>query len=151
VTPSSLITGIITELGVARAAKPEDAVSAAEIADGVIDLTSFLRARGVAESKLAKAVIPTTVPPGFQRLDESILGSYVLSVNKLYKLLGYTTESVADAAGALKVTEVGDGNINFVYIIESPFGKKLVLKQALPYVRVSRDVVRTMNDDMLIN
>lgn len=33
------------------------------------------------------------------------------------------------------VREVGDGNINFVYILEGPLGA-LCLKQALPYVRV---------------
>ncbi|GJP83921.1 hypothetical protein CLOP_g14022 [Closterium sp. NIES-67] len=33
------------------------------------------------------------------------------------------------------VREVGDGNINFVYIVEGPEGA-LVVKQALPYVRV---------------
>ncbi|CAI6003434.1 unnamed protein product [Closterium sp. NIES-65] len=33
------------------------------------------------------------------------------------------------------VREVGDGNINFVYIVEGP-GGALVVKQALPYVRV---------------
>ena len=35
----------------------------------------------------------------------------------------------------LAVREVGDGNINFVYILEGPAGA-LCLKQALPYVRV---------------
>ena len=30
---------------------------------------------------------------------------------------------------------MGDGNLNFVYIIEGPTGNKIVAKQALPYVR----------------
>ena len=34
--------------------------------------------------------------------------------------------------------EVGDGNINFVYIVEGPAGG-LVVKQGLPYIRIARD------------
>lgn len=41
-------------------------------------------------------------------------------------------------AGHAQVREVGDGNINFVYITEGPAGG-LVLKQGLPYIRIARD------------
>lgn len=37
-----------------------------------------------------------------------------------------------------QVKEVGDGNINFVYIVEGPQGA-LVLKQGLPYIRIAPD------------
>ena len=37
-----------------------------------------------------------------------------------------------------QVREVGDGNINFVYVVEGPAGG-LVLKQGLPYIRIARD------------
>ena len=37
-----------------------------------------------------------------------------------------------------QVREVGDGNINFVYIVEGPAGG-LVVKQGLPYIRIARD------------
>lgn len=37
-----------------------------------------------------------------------------------------------------QVSEVGDGNINFVYIVEGPVGT-LVLKQGLPYIRIATD------------
>ena len=40
-------------------------------------------------------------------------------------------------AGA-QVREVGDGNINYVYIVEGPTGG-LVLKQGLPYLRIAHD------------
>ena len=40
-------------------------------------------------------------------------------------------------AGA-QVREVGDGNINYVYIVEGPAGG-LVLKQGLPYLRIAHD------------
>jgi 5-methylthioribose kinase len=33
---------------------------------------------------------------------------------------------------------VGDGNINFVYIVEGPSGA-LVVKQGLPYIRIAHD------------
>lgn len=36
----------------------------------------------------------------------------------------------------LEVREVGDGNLNLVFICKDPAGRGLVLKQALPYVRL---------------
>jgi 5-methylthioribose kinase len=50
------------------------------------------------------------------------------------KLCGILEVSASDGA-LLSVTEVGDGNLNFVYIIAGPSGKMVVVKQALPYVR----------------
>ncbi len=38
----------------------------------------------------------------------------------------------------LQVREVGDGNINYVYIVEGPSGA-VVLKQGLPYIRIAHD------------
>ena len=38
----------------------------------------------------------------------------------------------------VQVQEVGDGNINFVYIVQGPAGA-LVLKQGLPYIRIAPD------------
>lgn len=40
------------------------------------------------------------------------------------------------AAQGMSVTEVGDGNLNQVFICHGADGRKLVLKQALPYVRL---------------
>lgn len=37
---------------------------------------------------------------------------------------------------ALSVSEIGDGNINFVYRVAGTSGKSLIIKQALPYVRI---------------
>ena len=43
------------------------------------------------------------------------------------------------AAGVcMQVREVGDGNMNFVYIVEGPQGG-LVVKQALPFIRIAPD------------
>jgi len=36
----------------------------------------------------------------------------------------------------LVVTEIGDGNINFVYRVAEPGGASVIVKQALPYVRI---------------
>ncbi len=38
----------------------------------------------------------------------------------------------------LQVREVGDGNINYVYIVEGPAGG-VVVKQGLPYIRIAHD------------
>ena len=35
----------------------------------------------------------------------------------------------------LTVAEIGDGNLNFVYIIGGPNGRSVIVKQALPYIR----------------
>ncbi len=40
--------------------------------------------------------------------------------------------------GAWRAEEVGDGNLNLVFIVASPLGK-IIIKQALPYVRLVGD------------
>lgn len=123
-TPSSLITGIITELGVATTSVDD------VTADGTIDLAAFFRSKGVSESKLANSVAPTTVPPGnlqsiayeysligvliinlprckgFVRLDANLLGEYVLSQANVRQLLGYGDESLQEAIVDLDIKEV---------------------------------------------
>ena len=122
VTPCSLIRGVITEVGVAEAGA--DAGS-----DGIIDVAAFLRSKGLVE-RCSKAVAPTAMPTGFVRLDEAGSAAYVARLPSVRRILGV---GPADAA-TLSVHEVGDGNLNFVYIVSGPAGK-VVAKQALPYVR----------------
>jgi len=43
---------------------------------------------------------------------------------------------VFDPADTLDVEEIGDGNINFVYRVYAPGGASVIIKQALPYVRI---------------
>ncbi|NVK43958.1 MAG: S-methyl-5-thioribose kinase [Oceanospirillaceae bacterium] len=43
---------------------------------------------------------------------------------------------VFDPAEALSVEEIGDGNINFVYRVYAAGGNSVIIKQALPYVRI---------------
>ena len=75
VTPSSLITGAITELGVAYAA--------ADALDGIIDLATFLREKKVSETKLVTAVAPIAIPTGYRRFNENQIAEYVLAIPKL--------------------------------------------------------------------
>jgi len=46
------------------------------------------------------------------------------------------THEVIDAKNLVEIKEVGDGNLNLVFIIRDRDGKGIVLKQALPYVRL---------------
>ncbi|TIU27486.1 MAG: S-methyl-5-thioribose kinase, partial [Mesorhizobium sp.] len=64
-----------------------------------------------------------------------------LSVETLPKRLGETTaltERIGNDASRWKVREVGDGNLNLVFIVEGDHGAAVV-KQALPYVRLVGD------------
>jgi len=46
------------------------------------------------------------------------------------------TASVIDSSAIVEMQEVGDGNLNLVFIVKDDKGKGIVLKQALPYVRL---------------
>lgn len=46
------------------------------------------------------------------------------------------THSIIDHENLAEIKEVGDGNLNLVFIIKDSNGKGIVLKQALPYVRL---------------
>ena len=58
-------------------------------------------------------------------------------IDYLRALPGLENRLPADAA--LHAREVGDGNLNLVFIVESSAGPEhsVVLKQALPYLRVA--------------
>ena len=120
VTPFPLIKGIINEVGVAESATK----------GGIIDLPAFLKAKGY-DSYCSNAVVPVDSTIGFKRMTEADIAVYVASLGgKVQTILGTTDIS------ELAVNEVGDGNLNFVYIIKSNItGQSVVAKQALPYVR----------------
>ncbi|URE18168.1 methylthioribose kinase [Musa troglodytarum] len=63
----------------------------------------------------------------FRALDEASLVEYIKATPALRAQLGEQLEGLA-------IKEVGDGNLNFVYIVAGPAGS-LVIKQAIPYVR----------------
>ncbi|KAL6844175.1 hypothetical protein ACP4OV_025848 [Aristida adscensionis] len=68
---------------------------------------------------------------GFRPLDEASLLAYIKATPALASRLGGRLDAVT-------VREVGDGNLNFVYIVLSDAGA-IVVKQALPYVRLVGD------------
>jgi 5-methylthioribose kinase len=63
----------------------------------------------------------------FRRLDEDSLVDYIKTTPALSDKLGNKLDE-------LSIKEVGDGNLNFVYIVLGSDGS-LVIKQALPYIR----------------
>ncbi|KAJ8470603.1 hypothetical protein OPV22_024946 [Ensete ventricosum] len=64
---------------------------------------------------------------GFRALDEASLVEYIKATPALRAQLG-------EQLDGLVIKEVGDGNLNFVYIVTGPAGS-FVIKQAIPYVR----------------
>ncbi|KZV45982.1 methylthioribose kinase [Dorcoceras hygrometricum] len=64
---------------------------------------------------------------GFRPLDEKIFVEYLKATPSLAAKLGNQFDD-------LQIKEVGDGNLNFVYIVIAPGGSS-VIKQALPYIR----------------
>ncbi|XP_078428544.1 S-methyl-5-thioribose kinase [Wolffia australiana] len=65
----------------------------------------------------------------FRPLDETQLVDYIKSTLVIRELIGFDS-----GKGVIDVKEVGDGNLNFVYIVAGPSGS-VVVKQALPYIR----------------
>ncbi|XP_059445394.1 methylthioribose kinase-like isoform X1 [Corylus avellana] len=63
----------------------------------------------------------------FRSLDEKSLIEYIKAEPALSSKLGSNLDDI-------KIKEVGDGNLNFVYIVVA-LGGSFVIKQALPYIR----------------
>lgn len=70
-------------------------------------------------------------PVGYRALDDRSLAGYLDGVAELRARLG-------GEPSAWRISEVGDGNLNLVFIVEGPAGDVCV-KQALPYVRLVGD------------
>jgi 5-methylthioribose kinase len=69
-----------------------------------------------------------STPEGYRALDDRTLAAYLALQPAIRRRLG-------GEPGAWRVSEVGDGNLNLVFIVEGPEGD-LCVKQALPYVRL---------------
>lgn len=67
-------------------------------------------------------------PDGYRALDEGSVAGWLAGVPDLAGRLG-------GASASWQVREVGDGNLNLVFLVEGPVGSVCV-KQALPYVRL---------------
>ena len=70
----------------------------------------------------------TTDDVGYQVLTADTAASYVASRPELAPLI--------DTTSLARVEEVGDGNLNLVFILTDTAGRGVVLKQALPYMRL---------------
>jgi 5-methylthioribose kinase len=71
-------------------------------------------------------------PPGYRPLLEADVAPYLATLPEVAAHLGGT-------AAAWRVREVGDGNLNLVFVVEGPTTGPttgVVVKQALPYVRL---------------
>ncbi|MGH8431357.1 MAG: S-methyl-5-thioribose kinase [Solimonas sp.] len=67
-------------------------------------------------------------PRGYRALEEADIAAYLAGIPSVAARLG-------GKPAEWKVREVGDGNLNFIFVIEGPVDG-VVLKQALPYVRL---------------
>lgn len=121
VAPGTLIEGIITEQGMVTKK------------DGAYQVREFMQGLGLwqppADGAAAAAANGAHSAAGFRALDCESVKAYVAQRPALQEKVG-----PVDSAGSWTVREVGDGNINFVFIVEGPAGG-ICVKQALPYVR----------------
>lgn len=132
VTPARLITAIITDKGIVSKEKGST----------VFDIPVFLR-NHCESAKLDTCQSVTTngdLSNGCKQnvdLSEQKDGFYIFNTSSVTEYI-FKHPSLANRLGGLgsdwKVQEVGDGNLNFVYIVEGPSGS-VVLKQSVPYVR----------------
>jgi len=131
VTPAALITGIITEKGVIY---PSTVAAAGNGAakEGVVafDVQGFLQGEGAHHLTSSSSSSTTTTPPKeYMALNEGKLAPFLQAhVPHVWRMLG------AEATTDVEITEVGDGNLNLVFLVKGP-KKTVVVKQALPYVR----------------
>jgi len=66
----------------------------------------------------------------YKVLNNELIKDYIDETQEIRDLLLDKDES----AGKLDISEIGDGNLNFVYIVSSQ-KKSIILKQAVPYLR----------------
>ena len=64
----------------------------------------------------------------YEFLSSENIASYLASRPEIFAVL--------DSTSIVEMQEVGDGNLNLVFIVKDNKGKGIVLKQALPYVRL---------------
>jgi 5-methylthioribose kinase len=76
----------------------------------------------------ASAQKPGAAPAGYRTLTVETIADYLSADSTLAQRLGKPTR-------AWRMREVGDGNLNQVFIVDGPEGS-LIVKQALPYVRL---------------
>jgi 5-methylthioribose kinase len=121
-------------------------------ADGVIDMHAFILEKGDAgnnemhlKDRAEKGVVPVAVHAGYRTLSTEEIGKYLVAMPLMRARLGLglglegadsliSTELEQKLLTQMEIIEVGDGNLNLVYLVHGPTGT-VVVKQALPYVR----------------
>jgi len=73
--------------------------------------------------------MPLATPPGYAAFNEASVLAFLDGIGELRDRLGGGPDSWS-------VVEVGDGNLNLVFLVDGPEGS-LCVKQALPYVRAA--------------
>ena len=124
VTPADLVTGgIITEAGLVPRAP-----------GGGFDVAAFVAAHAAcrqSEQSAGNGTAAPRAPSTPTPLTPDTARAYVASHPSLAARMGGSPSDWT-------VTEVSDGNINFVFLIAGP-SSSLILKQALPYIRIAHD------------
>eukprot|EP01039_Chlorochromonas_danica_P005751 gene5751-6335_t len=143
VTPCNLITGVITELGVIDLASP-DPNGMSRNSELLIPVAEYIIGQLEKQEETLKpslksllqrarsAATPICAPIAYRRLDVSTLKAYINNNHELHEHLDFSPGR--DSVDDLLIDEVGDGNLNFVYIIRKG-ERSIVVKQALPFVR----------------
>lgn len=80
---------------------------------------------------MSEARKPMTGGDGYRPMTDGSLAPYLAGIPSVVEVLGGKSDEWT-------VTEVGDGNLNLVFIVRGPKGA-LIVKQALPYVRLVGD------------
>lgn len=80
----------------------------------------------------------------YQILNSETLPDYILSIERCRDVLGDGDELV--------VTEIGDGNLNYVYRVARPGSDKqsVIVKQAVPYLRMVGEAWPLSKDRMIV-
>lgn len=157
VTPADLITGgIITEKGMVPRRRKKKGINGGEEEETeLFDVAAFVaeHATGPAAEAARKKIaeeeknnpppLPSSSPSpssSFEQLDCASVARYVAARPALAALVGDPSR-----ISEWDVKEVGDGNINFVFVVrgeEASGGeprKAIVIKQALPFIRIAPD------------
>jgi len=124
VTPARLLEGVITEQGLVsrKGFKGEFTVRT-----WLGLLGNGTDANGNAATSISTSLLPTA--EGFTQLTTESVKEYVATRPSLAKHVGSP-----ETKSSWHVEEVGDGNLNFVFILRGPVGA-VCIKQAPPYVR----------------
>ena len=135
VTPADLITGgIITEKGMVPRKEGTAFVDvAAFVAEHATGPAAEAARRKIEED--GKKGEEDASSPAFKPLDCASVADYVAARPALAALVGDPAR-----ISEWEVKEVGDGNINFVFVVRGEDEEKtIVVKQALPFIRIAPD------------